>query len=88
MKKPEIEILEFYPVCTWAYDAQTETCAICRNSISDICVQCQKNDKALDYECKIAWGECSHAFHEHCINKWLKNRPLCPLDAKPWVYKK
>lgn len=88
MKKPTIEIIEFYPVCKWSYDVQTETCAICRNSIADICVQCQKNEKTLNFECKIAWGECNHAFHDHCISKWLKNRPLCPLDAKSWIYKK
>ena len=30
----------------------------------------------------MAWGECNHAFHFHCIQRWLKTRNVCPLGAK------
>ena len=25
-----------------------------------------------------------HAFHLHCINRWLKSRNVCPLDNREW----
>ncbi|WFC96359.1 kinesin-like nuclear fusion protein [Malassezia brasiliensis] len=32
------------------------------------------------------FGECSHEFHLHCINKWLseKHEPMCPMCKRPW----
>ncbi len=58
-----------------------DTCAICRGIINDICIDCQANQaSATADECSIAWGYCNHAFHFHCISKWLRKRPNCPLD--------
>ena len=36
--------------------------------------------------CHISVGECSHAFHAHCLEGWLRaGHRACPLCQAPWV---
>ena len=87
--KKKFQIKKWTAVAFWSWDIAVENCAICRNHIMEPCIQCQPNAMTdTENECVAAWGTCNHAFHLHCINKWLLTRNACPLDNKTWQFAK
>eukprot|EP00922_Rhytidocystis_sp_ex-Travisia-forbesii_P038396 GHVS01057200.1.p2 GENE.GHVS01057200.1~~GHVS01057200.1.p2 ORF type:complete len:138 (-),score=44.28 GHVS01057200.1:548-961(-) len=94
--EPRFEVRKWSGVALWAWDIVVDNCAICRNHIMDMCIECQAGGQpaastpggADGGDCKIAWGVCNHAFHLHCITRWLKTRQVCPLDNTEWELQK
>lgn len=90
------EIKKWNAVALWSWDIHVDICAICRNHIMDLCLECQNSTNnnqqggggKPEEECTVAWGTCNHAFHNHCISRWLRTRNVCPLDNREWEYLK
>ncbi|KAM7538189.1 hypothetical protein Aperf_G00000070686 [Anoplocephala perfoliata] len=54
------EIKKWNAVALWAWDIVVDNCAICRNHIMDLCIECQANPQADgNDECSVAWGNCN-----------------------------
>jgi len=70
---------------SWNLNVINEECPICRNNVLEQCSDCN-NDQNI--ECISVIGKCSHVYHLHCIDKWLKKNNSCPLDNSKWEFKR
>ncbi|VEU21243.1 DEKNAAC102191 [Brettanomyces naardenensis] len=80
----KIKLNSTYAIYSWHWDVpEDELCGICRVAFDGTCPTC----KYPGDQCPIVIGECHHAFHLHCIWKWLEtdtSRGLCPMCRQPF----
>ncbi|KAJ3676085.1 hypothetical protein LUZ60_003497 [Juncus effusus] len=82
----KVKILQWHGVGAWTWDAADETCGICRMPFDGCCPDC----KFPGDDCPLIWGQCNHAFHLHCILKWINTQtstPHCPMCRREWHFK-
>ncbi|KAK2954223.1 putative RING-box protein [Blattamonas nauphoetae] len=82
-QKEAIVFKKWYAIASWKYTLLNDTCGICRNELQQPCIECQGEGKD---QCHIQKGECQHAFHFHCLSRWLNKNNICPLCQKQWNY--
>lgn len=75
-------------VCVWSFKANNDVCIICKNKLTQICATCMSESNVLNKDCFVSSGKCGHAYHKHCISRWLQESDSCPLDNAPWKYSK
>ncbi|CAN1220300.1 Anaphase-promoting complex subunit 11 [Linum perenne] len=76
----------WHAVASWTWDAKDETCGICRMAFDGCCPDC----KLPGDDCPLIWGKCNHAFHLHCILKWVNSQTSqahCPMCRGEWQFK-
>ena len=44
------EVKKWNACALWAWDIVVDNCAICRNHIMDLCIECQANQVTKDYK--------------------------------------
>ena len=78
----KVTIKSFHAVAVWRWNTADEQCAICYQPFDMCCETCTVPGES----CPPAWGECSHHFHMHCIQRWLsnENHANCPMCRRPF----
>ncbi|XP_048439345.1 anaphase-promoting complex subunit 11 [Pyrus x bretschneideri] len=85
-EEDESQHFAWHAVASWTWDAQDETCGICRMAFDGCCPDC----KLPGDDCPLIWGACNHAFHLHCILKWVNSQTSqahCPMCRREWQFK-
>ena len=69
--KPDRFVIKKWNACAmWSWDICTDTCAICRNKLTEPSIEYQANPAASrGAGTSIAWGGCGHVFHLDCIQR-------------------
>ena len=55
---------------------------ICHHDINGFCLECEEEHQP---NFPRAIWKCSHTFHKHCLDAWLKKQNTCPIDEKEWA---
>eukprot|EP01102_Stenamoeba_stenopodia_P012706 TRINITY_DN403_c0_g4_i2.p2 TRINITY_DN403_c0_g4~~TRINITY_DN403_c0_g4_i2.p2 ORF type:complete len:116 (+),score=10.33 TRINITY_DN403_c0_g4_i2:47-394(+) len=82
----QIKIVDWHGVAAWHWEVNDECCGICQMGFDAYCVDC----KLPGDDCPPVWGKCNHAFHMHCILKWINSQavnPHCPMCRRLWEFR-
>lgn len=81
----KVEIHKHVSVGVWTWPDLKETedvCGICRQDFECTCPLCWRPG----VNCPPMIGVCTHAFHKHCIDRWLvQSGNTCPMCRQPFL---
>lgn len=82
-----IDLVDWFIPASYAPKAPNDKCVICHNHLNDKCASClETKDNILQLNCTVSMGKCGHAFHKHCIGRWItKDIKSCPIDQSPYI---
>lgn len=89
MSHPKWRFSEMVLVSTWSYDAPGDDCVLCKGSLT-----MQPTGSSSLTTPEIVQGQCNHAFHKECMDKWRysgikgSQNTSCPIDNSNFVPKK
>eukprot|EP01028_Stygiella_incarcerata_P006922 TRINITY_DN2818_c0_g1_i1.p2 TRINITY_DN2818_c0_g1~~TRINITY_DN2818_c0_g1_i1.p2 ORF type:complete len:104 (-),score=15.27 TRINITY_DN2818_c0_g1_i1:60-371(-) len=84
---PDLKITRWNAVAGWqAFGG--DKCAICKNLLEEKCTECRASEGDEDVRCTVSWGQCNHAYHTHCIDRWVAQSRTCPLCQRDWSLEK
>ena len=66
---------------TWTGD-DDDVCAICQNPLDG----CAEGAEFPGDESPVVWGDCQHAFHLRCLQRWLQTNNSCPICRRDWNF--
>ncbi|CAN6454361.1 unnamed protein product [Victoria cruziana] len=52
--------MRWHAVASWTWDAQDETCGICRMAFDGRCLDCKFSGDDCPLKCSISWAFSSH----------------------------
>uniref|UniRef100_A0A1I7YDP4 Anaphase-promoting complex subunit 11 n=1 Tax=Steinernema glaseri TaxID=37863 RepID=A0A1I7YDP4_9BILA len=75
----------------WVKTSTDDKCGICLQVFEAGCVECKMPGEG----CPVVEGTCTHSFHVHCINRWIRSHEdesattgkTCPLCRQDWIPK-
>lgn len=85
-KDKQVVLKKWSAIALWSVNSISDTCAICRESLQEPCPHCQREGVKEGSGCQPKFGVCNHAFHTHCILRWLKEKNTCPMCNEIWNY--
>jgi hypothetical protein len=89
MSYPKITINDSKLFASFYYPNITnDTCTICRVSLQGDSIYHEENKNYSGNTEKkniIFIGNCGHAFHDICMNKWKTNNIKCPVCSEKFV---
>jgi len=76
------EINNINLITSWSFRLKhNKDCTICRNCLNSN--SGYNADKGINSQF-ILISACGHAFHEECIEPWIKKTNKCPVCCKVW----
>lgn len=66
--KKKFEVKKWNAVALWAWNVVVDNCAICRNHIMDLCIECQANQASATSEGVLLLDFFSFSFTESLSN--------------------
>lgn len=67
-------------VGVWQWNCELRDCGICQRGLEQTCPGCMHHGPGD--ACKVIKSTCGHAFHEHCIQKWLATLHQQAMDME------